>query len=181
MDSQTLPWMGDPQGCFLIGRMGKPHGLNGEMSFLFTDDVWDRVDAPYLLIEADGLPVPFFFEEYRFRSDETALVKMEGVDSEADARRLTNSRVFFPRSLAEADATHTSQTEVVGFEVVDATTGQSVGRIQAVDLSTLNTLLHVLTPTGQTLLLPINEHLLQQVDKEGKRISISIPSGLLDL
>ena len=66
---------------FKIGRLGKTHGVKGELSFHFTDDVFDRVDADYIFIETEGLLVPFFFEEYRFRSDETAIIKLEGIDN----------------------------------------------------------------------------------------------------
>ena len=33
---------------FPIGRIGKPHGVHGELTFIFDDDVFDRVDADYL-------------------------------------------------------------------------------------------------------------------------------------
>ena len=67
---------------FKIGRLGKAHGVKGELSFMFDDDVFDRVDADYLVLDVDGILVPFFIEEYRFRSDSTALVKFEGVDTQ---------------------------------------------------------------------------------------------------
>ena len=54
-----------------IGRFNKPHGVKGELSFTFTDDVFDRTDCPYIVCEIDGIFVPFFIEEYRFKSDTT--------------------------------------------------------------------------------------------------------------
>lgn len=45
---------------FKIGHIGKPHGLQGEVQFLFTDDVFDRVEADYLVIDMEGILVPFF-------------------------------------------------------------------------------------------------------------------------
>ena len=33
---------------YRIGRLGKTHGVRGEISFLFDDDVFDRVDADFL-------------------------------------------------------------------------------------------------------------------------------------
>ena len=44
----------------------------------FDDDVFDRVDADYVMVRVDGLLVPFFFEEYRFRSESTCIVKLWG-------------------------------------------------------------------------------------------------------
>ena len=63
------------EDVYRIGKLGKPHGVQGEISFLFTDDVFDRVEADYLLLSIDGILVPFFIEEYRFKSAENALVK----------------------------------------------------------------------------------------------------------
>ena len=53
---------------FKIGVFNKPHGVKGELSFTFTDDIFDRVDCDYLICLLDGIMVPFFVEEYRFRS-----------------------------------------------------------------------------------------------------------------
>ena len=52
---------------YKIGRLGKSHGVKGEVSLQFTDDVFDRVEAEYLILDIDGILVPFFMEEYRFR------------------------------------------------------------------------------------------------------------------
>ena len=34
-----------------IGRFNKPHGVKGELSFTFTDDVFDRTECPYIVCE----------------------------------------------------------------------------------------------------------------------------------
>ena len=87
---------------FQIGKLGKTHGVKGEISFLFDDDVFDRVDADYLILKIDGILVPFFIEEYRFKSDSNALMKFEGIDTQEQARDLTGTDVYFPRSLADS-------------------------------------------------------------------------------
>ena len=35
---------------YKIGKLGKPHGVKGEITFAITDDVFDRVDAEYLYL-----------------------------------------------------------------------------------------------------------------------------------
>lgn len=73
--------------------------MKGEVSFTFTDDVFDRTDeCDYLVLLLDGILVPFFIEEYRFRSDDVALVKFEGIDTAERARMLTNVEVYFPKN-----------------------------------------------------------------------------------
>lgn len=83
------------EDVYKIGRIGKPHGVHGEVQMQFSDDVFDVVDANYLLLNVDGILVPFFMEEYRFRSDEIVLMKFCDINTEAQARELTGSEVFF--------------------------------------------------------------------------------------
>ena len=166
---------------FKIGRLGKTHGVKGEISFHFTDDVFDRVDADYVFIETEGLQVPFFFEEYRFRSEETALVKFDGIDDATRAAQLTGCDVYFPRELADTGDGELTWTEIVGYAIADSNTKQTIGEITAVDLSTINTLFEVRTPEGQSLLIPVNDDLIDEIDRQERRITMRIPEGLMEI
>ena len=162
---------------YKIGKLGKTHGVKGEISFLFDDDVFDRVDADYLVLEIDGILVPFFMEEYRFRSDTTAIVKFEGIDTQERARELTGCDVWFPRALADSDDDTITWAAIVGFDIIDANSGQPVGRIASVDDTTLN----ILFCLEDGRLIPASEDLITGINKENKQITINIPEGLLDL
>ena len=48
------------EDVYKIGRIGKPHGVHGEVQMQYSDDVFDVVDANYLLLNVDGILVPFF-------------------------------------------------------------------------------------------------------------------------
>ena len=166
---------------FHIGRLGKPHGIKGELSFMFKDDVFDRVDADYLVVEVDGILVPFFFEEYRFRTEETALVKFEGIDTQEQARELTNCEVFFPRKLLGEKEEELSLTEFVGYSLMDEVNHTLVGEIEALDDSTANLLFEVVAPKGKEILVPATPEIIRSIDKKNKTITVSLPEGLLDL
>ncbi len=166
---------------FKIGRLGKTHGVKGEISFHFTDDVFDRVDADYVFIETEGLQVPFFFEEYRFRNEDTAIVKFEGIDDATRAAQFTGCDVYFPRELTDTGDNELTWTEIVGFTIADSGSGQTVGEITAVDLSTINTLFEVRTPEGQSLLIPANDDLIDEIDRQERRITMRIPEGLMEI
>lgn len=166
------------EDVYKIGRIGKAHGVKGEVSFNFDDDVFDRVEAEYLILEVDGILVPFFMEEYRFRSDNTALVKFEDIDTQERARELTNCDVFFPRHLAEDDEDEVlTYSFLVGFDIIDDSTGKKVGTIASVDDSTLN----ILFELEDGMLIPASEELITDIDKENKTITIALPEGILDL
>ena len=47
---------------YKIGRLGKAHGVKGEVSFQFDDDIFDRVDADYLVLDIDGITGGFNFQ-----------------------------------------------------------------------------------------------------------------------
>ena len=165
------------EDVFKIGRIGKAHGVKGEVLFMFDDDVFDRVDADYLVLELDGILVPFFMEEYRFRSDSTALVKFEDIDTQDRARELTNCDVYFPRQLADDDDEELSWTFLVGFDIVEAKTDKKVGVIASIDDSTAN----ILFELEDGRLIPASEELITDIDKDKKTITINLPEGILDL
>ena len=162
---------------FQIGKLGKTHGVKGEISFLFDDDVFDRVDADYLILKIDGILVPFFIEEYRFKSDSNALMKFEGIDTQEQARDLTGTDVYFPRSLADSDDGTLTWSVLVGFDIIDADSGRTVGRITSVDDSTLN----ILFCLDDGRLIPASEDLIIAVDQQARSLTMHIPAGLLEL
>ena len=162
---------------FKIGHIGKPHGLQGEVQFLFTDDVFDRVEADYLVIDMEGILVPFFMESYRFRSDEMALVTFEDIDTEEKARRLSLHDVYFPKSLADSDAQLSGWRALAGFQIKDAETHEVLGEVESVEDSTAN----VLSADGTSFAIPASPDLIQAVDTAQRLLTMTVPDGLLDL
>lgn len=165
---------------YKIGKIGKPHGVNGEVNLAFDDDVFDRTEAEYLILDIDGILVPFFMEEYRFRSDSTALVKFCDIDTQDRARQLTGCEVFFPREHSDASEDVATWNELVGFSVVDETNGLAVGKIVGVDDSTVNILFEVLTENGEELLIPAHEELIADFDRDERTLTMHLPEGILD-
>ena len=162
---------------YKIGCLGKAHGVKGEVSFQFDDDIFDRVDADYLVLDIDGILVPFFMEEYRFRSDTVCLVKFSGIDTQQRAQELTGCNVFFPRTLAEEGDEMPSLASLVGFKIVNDVNGETVGRIAAIDDSTVNILFELENGT----LIPASDELITDIDAEQRTIRMNIPEGLLDI
>ena len=162
---------------YKIGRLGKSHGIKGEVSFQFDDDIFDRVDADYLVLEIDGILVPFFMEEYRFRSDFLALVKFCDIDTQERAAELTGCDVYFPRALAEEDDEQLSLASLVGFNVIDANSNKKVGTIASIDDSTAN----ILFELEDGRLIPATDDLITDINTKDKTIKMKIPEGLLEL
>ena len=166
---------------YKIGLFNKPHGIHGELQFTFTDDIFDRVDCDYLICLLDGIFVPFFIEEYRFRSDSTALVKLEGIDTAERARMFTNVEVYFPvKHAEEAEDGELSWNFFVGFRMEDVRHGE-LGEVVEVDTTTVNTLFVVEQEDGEELLIPAKEEFIVEINQEKKLITVELPEGLLNL
>ena len=166
------------QEVYKIGVIGKAHGVKGELSIQIDDDIFDRVDAEYLVLKLDGIFVPFFMEEYRFKSDSVVLVKFEGVDSQERARELTGVEVYFPRELAEQDENvELSYSALVGYTLIDSNSGKPAGTIAYVDEQTIN----IMFELEDGRLIPASEELIVDVDHKNRTITLDIPEGILDL
>ena len=164
---------------FKIGIINKPHGVKGEVSFTFTDDIFDRVeDCDYLVLLLDGILVPFFIEEYRFRSDNVALVKFEGIDSTEKARTLTNVEVYYPVKFMDDQEEISSWNYFIGFRVEDVHHG-CLGTVVDVGDATMN-VLFVIENGDEEVLLPAHEEFILDIDRKKKILKVDIPDGLLD-
>lgn len=165
------------EDVYKIGRLGKAHGVKGEVSFQFDDDIFDTTDADYLILEIDGILVPFFMEEYRFRNDSLALVKFCDVDTQQRASELTGCDVYFPRTLAEESEGQLSLSSLVGFDIVEASNSKVVGKIAAIDDTTQN----ILFELEDGRLIPASDELITNIDTTRQQIIMQIPTGLLSL
>ena len=187
---------------YQIGTITRAHGVRGEVAFQFTDDVWDRVEADYLFLRLDGLLVPFFLEEWRFRSDTTALLKFEDIDSADAAAPLVGSSVYFPKNLTPTDIDDDDLTwqHFTGFEVWQtgvtvpegspeglvsvpegSPEGQCLGTVTTVLDQTANVLLDITTPDGRSILIPAHEDFILSADHRQRRLLVNVPEELLTL
>lgn len=169
------------EDVFKIGHFAKPHGIKGEITLVIDCDLFDDSDDLFVVCDMDGILVPFFVEDYRYKTDSTLLLKLEGVDSEVVAREFSNRDVFYPLERVDEDSLVGDITwdNFIGFEVIDEKEGR-LGIITNVDDSTINVLLQI-DYDGRDLLLPAVEELVRDVDYEQKQMMVSVPEGLLAL
>ncbi len=165
---------------YRIGQFNRTHGVKGELQFSYTDDIFDRVQADYILCMMDGILVPFYLESYRIRSASSALLKLEDIDSQEKASRFVNVEVYFPKKLA-ADVPPEELTwdYFVGFTVEEVTHGW-LGVIQEVDQSTLN-VLFVVHNQNQELLIPACEEFIREIDPDKQVIRLELPEGMVTM
>lgn len=164
------------EDCYMIGSLGKPHGVRGEMLFSFSDDVWQTHRDGFLFCKVEGILVPFYVEEYRLTGETRALVKLEGIDSPDEAREMLGDEVYVPYSLKRDSGDETYSWQYFkGFTLTDKG-GREIGRIDEVDDSTENVLFCI----GDTL-IPAAEELIEDIDHDNRTLTMALPEGLTEI
>ena len=156
-----------------IGSLRKTHGTQGELVLALTTDFPEDENCTCLMLLIDNIPVPFFIEDWRYKSDETVLLKLDGIDTEQAAKRLLDCPVLAAKQFCQDSNVPVSA--LIGYTVEDTRMGK-IGSVSDIDDTTINTLL--LLDNGKVI--PIHEDFIENIDSEKKQIVLSLPEGLLE-
>ena len=167
------------EDVFCIGKIAKPHGLQGEVRFMFTSDAWDTEQCEYLICEVDGILVPFYIEEYRFKSDDVAFVKFEDIDSVDAVKFLVGCNVYMERKYIVETDEELPLDYFIGYSVVDVHDGTMIGEITDIDDNTENWLFLVRRADGEEVMIPAHEDLIAEINQEESILKVDLPDGLI--
>lgn len=168
-----------------IGKFQKTHALQGELNAVLELDA-DFLDDSYpLIVQIEGIMVPFYPEAFRTKGATTVLIKLEGVDTEAEAREFVNHTIYARKrdvsEFAGVDEENIAfEDELVGYHIIDIHAGD-IGEVTAIDNSTPNELLIVRRPDDSEVMIPITDEFVTDVDNDAKTITMLLPEGLVDL
>lgn len=160
---------------FKAGKINKTHGVSGELNCAIDADTIDR--AEYMVLDMDGIFVPFFISSIRVKSSNSVLLTLEDVETETDARNLVGKDIYLPIHLM-SDEDMLSYEYFVGFTVVNA--DEKLGEISFVDDQTVNILFGITAEDGE-ILLPAVEDFIMEVDNENKILYTNYPIELVEL
>jgi 16S rRNA processing protein RimM len=112
-----------PDGLLEVGRIGKPHGVRGDLFISLTSDVASRhaVGATFTIVESAGHRT-LTIATVRPQQDRF-VVHFEGVDDRNDAEKLTN-KFLYAEPVENEDGLWVHQ--LIGSNVVDMA-GESWG------------------------------------------------------
>lgn len=165
--------------CYHLGYVAKLHGFKGEVSFFLdvtNPEEYTSLDSVF--IDINGQLTPFFVESFQLRPKSFATVKLEGVNTENEAKALTRKDLYLPLTeLPELSGINFYDHEVVGFQVVDVSFGP-VGTLQQIIDLPVNPLIQI-DANGKEVLMPFVHGLIQAVDRENKVLTVKAPEGLI--
>ena len=131
--------------------------------------------------------MPFYPESVRPKGHFTSLVKLDGIDSEAEARQFVNKEIYARISDVEEfvgddvdDEEGAYADDLVGYELVSLPENIIVGEITEVDCSTAN-VLFIVDADGERVYVPASPDLIDEIDTEKRSVYMTLPDGLLEL
>jgi 16S rRNA processing protein RimM len=148
-----------------VGRVGRPHGLTGEVAVTFTSDREERRVAGAVLYVDDRELVVEAVRPHQGRY----LVRFAGVTDRDEATRLRGAVLSAAPVAGEPDELWVH--ELIGAEVVDRA-GRAHGRVVALEANPA----HDLLVLDDGALVPI----VFVVDHTPGRVVVDPPDGLLD-
>ena len=165
-----------------IGKLLKPHGINGEIVALLSCDV-DLSALSCIIIEIDGIYVPFFKNNVRKKGRDTDLITIDGITDERRASALCGRSFYALKN--EIPAIESSgdgglyANDLVGFSLI--ANKKFIGKICAIDDSTANCLFIIKKSDGKECLIPIADEFIEEIDVEKQHIEMTVPAELLEL
>lgn len=167
-----------------IGDTVKPHGINGEIAATIHYDV-DPATLKCIVMDIDGIFVPFFINSIRSRGAESVLLSIDGIYNDNEATKLCGLTIYALTSELPHDDNDTPDegfyvSDLEGFTLMDGN-GTALGRITGYDDSTANTLLFVEDPEGRNNFVPMADDLVEDFDSDARTITLNLPQGLFNL
>jgi len=172
----------------VLARIGKPHGLRGEVTVrLHTDEPERRfADGTVLATEADpgtGVPRALTIRSTRVHQG-VWLLAFEEIPDRTGAEGLRGTRLVIDAAelgaASDDDPDTFAEDDLVGLAVVDPA-GESLGEVVGLVLGAAQDRLVVRLADGRQGQVPFVAALVPEVDIGGGRLVLDAPAGLFDL
>lgn len=164
----------------VVGRIGRPHGIVGEVTVEVRTDEPDARFAPgsRLLVDPPGRDL--VVSSARWHSGRL-LLRLEGVADRSAAEALRGTLLHVERAADEVpdEPDDYYDSTLVGCGAVLAD-GTAVGEVEDVLHLPAQDLLVVRTAAGAEVLVPFVAAIVPEVDLDARRIVLDPPDGLLD-
>ncbi|MCE1178813.1 MAG: ribosome maturation factor RimM [Micrococcales bacterium] len=170
----------------VVARIGKAHGLRGEVTVqLHTDDPEARfeIGTAFETEAAPGSGVP---RALTLRSTRVHngiwLLAFEEIPDRTGAESLRGTRLLLDvaEEAGDDDGEGWYESELVGLAAVDPA-GEAIGTVEALETGAAQDLLVLSLAGGGRAWVPFVEAIVPEVDTEAGRVVVDAPPGLLEL
>ena len=168
------------QDCFLLGTIFKLHGYKGDVNIYNDNDIkliFSKIS--FFLIEENNELIPYFTENIRVKKKKILLVKFEDINSESEALKILNKKVYLPNTFYHKIQNLNQNQIVVGFNVIDKSLG-NIGIVEFVSDSKLQSLILVKNEEKE-FYIPFHEKFIKKIDVNNKILKVKIPEELINI
>lgn len=169
------------EDCFYLGKVVSKYSFKGEVLVkLDTDEPGIYENMESVFVSLGNNLVPFFIDRCRLHKSDLLRIDFQGVKDETTADKILGAELFLPLELLPpllGDKFY--YHEVIGFGLVDAVHGE-IGTIISINDNVSQALFEA-EKDGKQLLLPINDEIIERVDREQRTIHVKAPEGLVEL
>ena len=170
------------EDIYTVGKFQKTHALKGELNMITDLDPEYFNEGNPIIVEYDGLYVPYYSTGIRKKGNTSYLVKIDGIDSEEQASEFVNKEIYILKKDAEEWIGEDLYSEdLEGYEIEDSATGESIGLIEKLDDTTENVLFIIKSADEDEIIIPANDDFIVEINDEIKKIRMVLPEGLVDL
>lgn len=169
----------------VVGRVGKPHGIRGEVTVHVSSDEPDRRFAPGTVLRAEPPPgsashLTSLTVERRRWHQGVLLVRFAEF---ADRSAAEAGRGIVLHALLDEDARPEDPDEFYAHQLVGLTAyderGTLLGRVSGLVPGSAQDLITIHTPDGRDALVPFVKELVPEVDLAGGRLVVADRPGLV--
>ncbi len=168
---------------FIIGKLGRAHGIQGEIKcFPLTDDPhrFEGLTKCLLLAPDEKLISPMDISKVRVSGDQVC-ISFSTVSNRDAAQKLCHCFVAVPReAAAKLPEGRYFIADLVGCRMVDLLEGE-LGLVKDILQTGANDVFVVSRPGKPELLVPYLNRIVQSVDISNRLIQVELPEGLLEI
>lgn len=166
---------------YYLGKITKKFSFRGEVIiFLDTDSPKFYYNIKKIFIKINHVLTPFNITSVKPNKTNRIRVKINGIDTENDTKKLINKEIYLPmESLPKTDENSFYYHEIIGYTVLGKD-NKKVGNISGVNDQSPQHLFQI-NASGKKTLIPINDQLIIKIDKKNNIIKMDLPDGILDI
>ena len=165
---------------FKIGKLAATYGLTGEI--ILQHSLGKRTSLKGLetifIEEKKDSFIPYFIGSAKIKSDTETYVKLDGINSKEEARKVIQKEAWLLEEDFIKFAHKSAPISLLGFTLVNEE--EELGEILEVIEQPHQVLCKILL-NGKEALIPIHEEFLDKIDKKNKKVFVTLPDGLLEI
>lgn len=166
--------------CFYVGYVTKTKGLKGEVQLFFEYEAPNKLPFQVLFFELEGGLVPHFVSSYKLNTNQTGLFLFDDVNTIEKANNLVRKKIYLPNTQKpKPSKKEFSIHDLKGFKLYDKQNGELgvITKIQSYPKQYIASFLY----QSKEVMLPLNDHLIKEIDVKQQIVHIHLPEGLLDV